>query len=227
MIKVIVAEDIDIIRKRIIKNINKESDMQVVGEASTGLEITKVALSTDFDIAVLDIEMERIDAGIIAARKIREVKTNAKIIFLTLHDNDDMIFSALGDGAVDYIIKSEDTTSLIEHIRLITDGKNPMNLDLQRKLQTEFKRLQKSESDLMFFIKTIAILTPAEKALIKLLVEGNSVKDIAKKRYVEITTVKTQISHILKKLNVRRTRDIVLQIKEMNLESLLDTEPKV
>lgn len=227
MIKVIVAEDIDVIRKRIIKNINKESDMQVVGEASTGLEITKVALSTDFDIAVLDIEMERINAGIVAARKIREVKTDAKIIFLTLHDNDDMIFSALGDGAVDYIIKSEDTTPLIEHIRLVTEGKNPMNLDLQRKLQTEFKRLQKSESELMFFIRTIAILTPAEKALIKLLVEGNSVKDIAKKRYVEVTTVKTQISHILKKLNVRRTRDIVLQIKEMNLESLLDTEPKV
>lgn len=227
MIKVIVAEDIDVIRKRIIKNINKESDMQVVGEASTGLEITKVALSTDFDIAVLDIEMEGIDAGIVAARKIREVKTDAKIIFLTLHDNDDMIFSALGDGAVDYIIKSEDTTPLIEHIRLVTEGKNPMNLDLQRKLQTEFKRLQKSESELMFFIRTIAILTPAEKALIKLLVEGNSVKDIAKKRYVEVTTVKTQISHILKKLNVRRTRDIVLQIKEMNLESLLDTEPKV
>ena len=227
MIKIIVAEDSIVLRRLIVRSINSQEDMKVVGDAGSGKEIVSIASSTDFDIAVLDIEMECMDAGIKAAREIHKIKPLAKVIFLTLHDNDEMIFSALEDGAVDYIIKSEKTDSLIEHIRAVSSGKNPMNLDVQGRLQKEFRRLRQSEGELMFFIRNIAILTPAEKALLKLLVEGKTIKNIARLRFVEVTTVKTQITHILKKLNVRRTKDIVLQIKEMNLEGLLENDPKV
>ena len=227
MIKVIVAEDSIVLRKLIVRSINSQKDMKVVGDAGSGKDIIAIADSSDFDIAVLDIEMEYMDAGIKAAREIHKIKPSAKVIFLTLHDNDEMIFSALEDGAVDYIIKSEKTDELIEHIRAVSFGKNPMTLDVQGRLQKEFRRLRRSEGELMFFIRNIAILTPAEKALLKLLVEGKTTKDIASLRFVEVTTVKTQITHILKKLNARRTKDIVLQIKEMNLEGLLEEDPKV
>lgn len=227
MIKVIVAEDVNVLRKRMVKAIDSSDDIRVVGQAGTGREIVAVAQSVEFDIALLDIEMETMDSGITAAKKILLDKPDSKIIFLTLHESDDMIFNAIDGGAVDYIIKSEDVKPVLEHIRKVYYEKAEMDWRIQSKLQQEFRRLRKSENDLIFFIRNIVVLTPAEKNLLKLLVEGYSLKDIARIRYVELTTVKTQISHILKKLGVKRTKDIVNQIKEMRLESLLDPDLKV
>lgn len=227
MIRVIVAEDIAVLRKRMVRAIDASEDMMVVGQASTGREIVDIAQKEDFDIALLDIEMETIDSGITAAKKILSMKPASKVIFLTLHESDEMIFNAIDGGAVDYIIKSEDMAPVLEHIKNVYHEKAEMDWRIQSRLQQEFRRLRKSENDLIFFIRNIVVLTPAEKSLLKLLVEGYSLKDIARIRFVELTTVKTQISHILKKLGVKRTKDIVNQIKEMRLESLLDPDTKV
>ena len=227
MIRVIIAEDLDILRRRLVKAINSTDDITVVGESDTGKGIVDIAESTKFDIAILDIEMETTEAGLYATNAILMDNPNAKIIMLTLHDSDDMVFSAIEKGAVDYVIKSENTDELIEHIRNVYAGKNNMDWRIQSKIQKEFRRLRKSENDLLFFIRNIAILTPAEKTLLKLLTDGYSIKEIAKLRFVEVTTVKTQISHILRKLNAKRTREIVIQIKEMHLEELLDDSAKV
>ena len=170
--------------------------------------------------------MESAEAGLDAAKAILEERPDAKIIILTLHDSDEMVFSAIEKGAVDYVIKSGDTEEVIQHIRNAYSGKRAMDWKIQDKLQKEFRRLRKSENDLLFFIRHIAVLTPAEKALLKLLVDGYSIREISRLRFVEVSTVKTQISHILKKLNAKRTREIVVQIKEMKLEELLSDSEK-
>ncbi len=224
MIRVIIAEDIDILRRRIKNDLLRSEKIEVVGEAASASEAVDVAMSVDFDIALLDIEMESSDSGIDAASRILEIKPESKVIFLTLHESDEVVFKALESGAVDYIIKSEDATNVVEHIEKAYQDKAQIGWKVQNKMQKEFLRLRKSEMHLVFFIHNISILTPAEKALLALLVEGYSIKDISEKRYVEITTIKTQISHILKKLHVRRTKDIVDQIKEMKLESLLNSQ---
>ena len=226
MIRVIIAEDLEILRKRLIKSMDGTEDIKVVGESSTGKGIIEIAKQTPFDIAVLDIEMESAEAGLDAAKAILEEHPDAKIIILTLHDSDEMVFSAIEKGAVDYVIKSGDTEEVIQHIRNAYSGKRAMDWKIQDKLQKEFRRLRKSENDLLFFIRHIAVLTPAEKALLKLLVDGYSIREISRLRFVEVSTVKTQISHILKKLNAKRTREIVVQIKEMKLEELLSDSEK-
>ena len=222
----IIAEDLEILRKRLIKSMDSTGDIKVVGESSTGKGIIEIAKQTPFDIAVLDIEMESAEAGLDAAKAILEERPDAKIIILTLHDSDEMVFSAIEKGAVDYVIKSGDTEEVIQHIRNAYSGKRAMDWKIQDKLQKEFRRLRKSENDLLFFIRHIAVLTPAEKALLKLLVDGYSIREISRLRFVEVSTVKTQISHILKKLNAKRTREIVVQIKEMKLEELLSDSEK-
>lgn len=227
MIKVIVAEDIEVLRRRIVKEINNTCDIKVVADVGTGLQAVEVASSLDFDVALLDIEMEEYDSGLVAAKEILRNNSDKKIIFLTLNECDEMIFNALESGAVDYVIKSEDVNPIIEHIRKVYANKPELDWNIQNKVQKEFRRLRKSETDLLFFLRNISILTQAEKELLKLLVADYSLKEIAKLRYVELTTIKTQISHILKKLRVRRTKDIVKQIKEMGLESLLESESKV
>lgn len=227
MIKVIVAEDIEVLRRRIVKEINNTCDIKVVADVGTGLQAVEIASSLDFDVALLDIEMEEYDSGLVAAKEILRNNSDKKIIFLTLNECDEMIFNALESGAVDYVIKSEDVNPIIEHIRKVYANKPELDWNIQNKVQKEFRRLRKSETDLLFFLRNISILTQAEKELLKLLVADYSLKEIAKLRYVELTTIKTQISHILKKLRVRRTKDIVKQIKEMGLESLLESESKV
>ena len=107
MIKVILAEDTPVLRRHLVDLIDRQNDMKVVGFADTGAGIFDIAKRTDFDIAVLDIDMETSTAGIIAAGEILSVKPLSKIIFLSVHEDDEMILCALEAGNVDYVVKSD------------------------------------------------------------------------------------------------------------------------
>lgn len=223
-IKVIIAEDVEILRKEIIRFLTRNKHIEVVGEANNATDIVNIAQKIEFDIALLDIEMEKETSGIEAASAILDSIPHAKIIFLSSHENDEIIFSAIETGAIDYVIKSGELENLIDHIEKAHSNQVEIDWNVQKKMHTEFLRLRKSEQTLLFFIRNITILTPAEKSLIALLTKGFRIKEIAEIRFVEITTIKTQISRILKKLNMKRTIDIVSQIKKMKLESLLEPE---
>jgi DNA-binding NarL/FixJ family response regulator len=221
MIRVIIAEDIYSLRNEIVRAIECSGFISVVGESSSGSGIVKIAEHTEFDVALLDVEMEKPNSGIEAAKYILKIKPAVKIVFLTFHDVDEVIFSAFDAGAVDYVIKDSDFSKIIHHINQVYQNKEVIDWKIQKKIRKEFLRLRKSETNLIFFIRNLSVLTPAEKVILSLLVEDLSIRDIAAKRCVEITTIKTQISHILAKLHIKRTKDIVRQIKEMKLEDLL------
>lgn len=223
-IKVIIAEDVEILRKEIVRFLRRNKHIEVVGEANNATDIVSIAQKIEFDIALLDIEMETETSGIEAASAILDSFPHAKIIFLSSHENDEIIFSAIETGAIDYVIKSGELENLIDHIEKAYSNQVEIDWNVQKKMHTEFLRLRKSEQNLLFFIRNITILTPAEKNLIALLTKGFRIKEIAEIRFVEITTIKTQISRILKKLNMKRTIDIVAQIKKMKLESLLEPD---
>ncbi|MEG1520681.1 MAG: response regulator transcription factor [Clostridia bacterium] len=222
MIKVLIAEDNEILRDNVVKKLSKEKDIQVVGNANSGAGIVELAKNHEFDIAVLDVEMERANAGIIAAGEILGIKEDAKIIFLTVHEDNQTILNAIDVGAVDYVVKSDKTETLVEHIRNAYENKVQMDNLITTVVSDEYRRLRKVETGLLFFIKNISVLTPTEKALLKLLLEKKTVSQIAQIRFVEISTIKTQIASILKKLKERRTKDIIKKIEELNLQSLLE-----
>ena len=99
------AEDNDILREDLCQQLNSQPDFTVEGEAATGAQAVELALAGDFDVILLDIEMESIQAGIDAAARIHPQKPQARIIYLTAHDSDDMILTAMATGAVDYFVK--------------------------------------------------------------------------------------------------------------------------
>ena len=221
-IKIIIAEDAEVLLDSFVETFSGDPGLQVVGQAKTASGIIQIASKTDFDIALLDIDMERRHSGIYAACQILNEKPGAKIVFLTVHEDDDTIFKAMEAGAVDYIIKSDDTDKIIKHIKDAYVNVTELEHKVQHILNKEFLRLRKKEADLIYYIKNIAVLTPVEKSMLKLLLKGKTPREISEIRNVEITTVKTQITRILKKFNASRTRQIVNQIREMNLENLLD-----
>ena len=103
-IRVMVAEDFPLLREDFCDVVSAQSDMEVVGSAASGEEIVALAGTTPCDVILMDIEMETIDAGIRAAEVITARHPEVKILFLTAHETDDMITSAMGTGAVDYVV---------------------------------------------------------------------------------------------------------------------------
>ena len=174
----------------------------------------------EFDLILMDIEMEYLTSGIEAAEQIRNEKPEAQIIFLTAHDTNQMIYTAMGAGAVDYIVKGCPDEELLFHIRSAFSGKPVMEAKIQKMLMSEYSRLRRSEQSLLFFITNVGQLTPVERELVRLLLQNYKVGQIAELRVVELVTVKTQIKSLLRKFNCTRTKEIVNLIHELKLEHL-------
>ena len=122
IIRVMVAEDFPLLREDFCDVVSAQSDMEVVGSAASGEEIASLADTVPCDVILMDIEMETIDAGIRAAEVITARHPEVKILFLTAHETDDMITSAMGTGAVDYVVKGCEEERLLEHIRRASEG---------------------------------------------------------------------------------------------------------
>ncbi len=219
-IRVIIAEDFTLLREDLAETLSAEADMQIVGLASCGAEAEQLAASTDFDILLMDIEMEHLNAGVEAAEHILDDCPEAKIIFLTAHETDELIIEAMGAGAIDYIVKGCPEQELLQHIRAAYNGKPMMDARIQNTVMREYSRLRRSEQSLLFFINNVAQLTPAERALVRFLLDGYKIREIAEARCVEVVTVKTQISGLLKKFGCGRTKEIVDMIRELGVERL-------
>ena len=220
MIKVAIVEDFELIREDLKELIDSQEDMQVVWAAETGVQAVELAEKEATDIILMDIEMETINAGILAAEKIRDKNSEQKIIFMTAHETTEMIITAMGTGAVDYLVKGEDSEEILSHIRNAFAGRATMNSRIQETIMREYSRLQRSERSLLFFIHNVSQLTAAERELVKLLLEGMKVKEIAQVRCVEMITVKTQIKSLLRKFGCSRTKEIVSMIRDLNLSHL-------
>jgi len=200
--------------------INRQPDMEVVGEASSGKEIISLAESVSYDIILMDIEMEVMNAGIIATQKIREENPEANIIFLTAHETREIIVTAMGAGASDYMVKGCEDQEILHHIRCAYEGQPVMQSNIHETIMQEFARLQKSERSLLFFINNISNLTPTEIEMIRLLLQGYKVNQIAGIRSVEASTIKTQVKGLLRKFGCSRTKEILQLIHDLKIEHL-------
>lgn len=220
-IQVMVAEDIPLLLEDFCDTVSRAGDMEIAGAALTGQEITRLAQERDCDVILMDIEMETMQAGILAAEAIHQRKPEVKIIFLTAHETEDIILSAMASGAVDYVVKGCEEEVLLEHIRKAYADEPALERHVQQIVMREYSRLHQSEHSLIFFISNVARLTPAERELVRLLLQGLKVQEIAQARCVEVVTVKTQIKGLLNKFGCTRTKEIVALIRQMGLEHLL------
>lgn len=219
-IRILIADDFVYLREDLTELINNQEDMEVVGEAESGSEIIELAEKTDYDIILMDIEMEQTNAGILATEKIRDKNPDACIIFLTAHETKEMIVTAMGAGAVDYVVKGVEDEALLMHIRNAYEGNPVMQSRVRDTVMQEYARLQRSERSLLFFINCISNLTGAERELVKLLLQGSKVSEIADIRKVENSTVKTQIKSLLRKFGCSRSKEVVSLIEELKIGHL-------
>lgn len=212
-----IADDFEIIRDDLRAGLEEEG-FTVSALASSGYEA--VQRYERGMIVLMDIEMESADAGIRATERILEEDPEARIIFLTSHDDDQMIMTAMATGAKDFVVKGSGIAEIARHIRDVEAGLPRLSERVHGVLMGEYKRLRQSEQNLLYFIQHLSSLTTAERELISCFMQGMKVKEIAAKRFVEPVTVKSQIRTLLSKTGCARTKDIVSMIHGLGLERL-------
>ena len=197
MIRVLLADDPQLMRHGVRRILEAESDIQVVGEASDGLKAQKMALELQPDVILMDVSMGVVD-GISATRQLLRQAPWMKIVMLTMHSHDGHLFQALQAGTMGYILKTAGADQVLSAVRAATAGGSVIAPSLAGKVLTEFRRMA-SKLDVE---DGLGQLTETEMQILQLVASGRSNKEIASKMVLTESTVKNRLSVLFQKINV-------------------------
>jgi two-component system, NarL family, response regulator NreC len=185
--------------------LERQPNLQVVGEASDGRETVRLAESVAPDVVVLDIAMPNLN-GIEAARQITAARPEAAIVILSMHSDESYVIRALKAGARAYLLKDSAEGDLISAIHAISEGKSFFSPAISRILVEDYMRQleQKHVED------TYELLTSREREILQLLAEGKTNKEVAAILNLSVYTVETHRTHILQKLNLHNVPELIL-----------------
>ncbi|MFD0678931.1 MULTISPECIES: response regulator [unclassified Paenibacillus] len=219
-IRVLVAEDLEVLREHFCQLVKKEADFELVGQASSGKEAYAIASIEPLDVILMDIEMDVKHDGIIAAKRILDEFPHIRIVFLTVHEDDETVFGAFEAGAIDYVLKTAASSEIVKSIRMARDGISPIRPEIAYKIRNEFTRIRKNQANMFDAMSILSQLTPTEMEIIELLLKDQKVQEIAQTRQVELSTIKSQINVILKKFHKKRSKEVVKLLQELNVTHL-------
>lgn len=194
--KVVLVEDDVIIRDSFKTLINESKDFQIVNAWSTAEDALKNASDDAADIYLLDIELPGLK-GVDVISKIKQQQPDAKIVMVSVYENDEMVFKSLCEGASGYLTKNISSVKLIESLRELENGGAPMSTSIARMVVSSFHRNQKNP------------LTPRELEVLELLASGKSYTTIAANLYVDKETVRSHIKNIYLKLEVHSKAEAI------------------
>ncbi len=224
MIRVLIVDDNKDIRQYFQMILGREADLDVIATAASGKEGVQLVQELKPDVVLMDIQMETETAGIAAAQKIKETAPAVKVIILTIHSDDEMLFQAYNAGVMDYIVKTDSITQIVNSIHNVHQNKLMLRSDVAEKIVAEFTRMQKQHTSLLFTLNILTKLTNSEFEILRCVYEGNSYKDIAQTRYVSQATIKSQVNSILKKFDMLRMKDVIEMLRNIDFEKIYHTK---
>ncbi len=215
-IRVLVVDDHVLFRRGLQMVLEQESDIEVVGEAGDGTEAVEAAVDTLPDIVLMDVRMPR-RGGIDACSTIHELVPSARIIMLTISDEEADLYEAVKAGATGYLLKEISIEEVAASIRAVHGGQSLISPSMASKLLTEFASLAK-RGDPKQAVPTPR-LTDREMEVLRLVARGMNNREIAKALFISENTVKNHIRNILEKLQLHsRMEAVVYAVREKLLE---------
>ena len=204
-IRVLVADDQSMVRAGLRLLLTGEEDIEVVAEASNGLEAVDKAARFDPNVILMDIRMPELD-GLEATRRILAADDAARILILTTFDLDEYVYEALRSGASGFVLKDDPPEQLIAAVRTVAAGDSLLSPAITKRVIREFTRKPRQEPP-----EELDDLSERERDVFRLIARGLSNAEIGQELFIGETTVKTHITHILQKLNLRdRVQAVVL-----------------
>jgi len=217
MIKVLIAEDQELIRQSLEIILSNKPDMKIIGIAEDGNKAIELAQKLIPDIILMDIRMPFVD-GVKCIKIIKEKYPQIKIIVLTTFDDDEYIFNALKNGASGYLLKGISSKELVEAIRTVFNGGALINPDIAVKVVRLFSKMAKADYNIKVNDNEVNSLSKNELKIMKLIGRGMSNKEITDILKFSEGTVRNYISIVLNKLNLRDRTQIAIFAVQSGLE---------
>jgi DNA-binding NarL/FixJ family response regulator len=218
MIRVLLVDDQTLIRQGIAMLLELEPDLEVVGAVGDGRAAIEVVERLRPDVVLMDVRMPEMD-GVTATRELHRRFPDVGVIILTTFDDDEYIFEGLKAGARGYLLKDISSEEMAEAVRTVARGEALIQPSIARKVVAEFSRLAAGSPPApeRSPLKMPGALTERELDVLKALARGMSNKEIAAALVITEGTVKTHISNILAKLDVRDRTQAVLKAQQLRL----------
>ena len=214
-IGIVVADDHEVVRAGFAALLDTQPDFTVLGTACDGGEAVRVCRELRPDVVLMDVRMPSLD-GIEATRQLAGAgDPGPRVLILTTFDLDEYVFDALRAGASGFLLKDVTAERLFDAVRVIAAGEALLAPAVTRRLISEFTRLRPVSGTLPSAV--LGTLTPRETEVLRLVAEGMSNPEIARRLVVTEETVKTHVSHVLAKLGLRDRTQVVVAAYESGL----------
>src|SRR5579871_1709390 len=218
-IRVLLTDDHALFRQGVKTLLAAETDMEIAGEAANAAEAVSTARDTKPDVVLMDIGMTGM-SSFEATRQIRKERPDTRVVFLSMYDDEDYLAESVEIGAAGYILKESPADQLISAIREVHRGGNYLSPRLLSRLVDDFRTQSRSPIRQPRF----GTLTKREREIMKLLAEGNSVKEIATAYDLSVKTVEAHKFNLMRKLDIHNKAQLVqyaIQKKVIRLPELL------
>lgn len=222
-IRVVIAEDQELVRRDAAVLLSMEPDMEVVGQARNGVEAVELARLLRPDVVLMDLHMP-LKGGVAATREITQALPDTQILVLTTLDDDETVFEAVRAGAHAYLLKDADEKELLETVRALRRGESRLTPQIARKVMDQFRRLAPAAPQARPETAERAperragpggsgdpdSLTDKEERVLQHIAEGMSNRQIANALYLAEGTVKNYVSRIMDKLHANTRTELAL-----------------
>jgi NarL family two-component system response regulator LiaR len=214
VIRVLIVDDHEIVRKGIRALLGTKRDIQVVGEATDGVEAVVQAKILHPDVVLMDLMMPKVD-GIQATREITAGLPGTRVLVLTSFAADDQVFPAIKAGALGYLLKDSGPQELVQAIRQVYRGEPSLDASIAKKVLAEISNPPQKPL-------TPDPLTTRELDILRLIAQGQSNKEIAEKLVIATETVHAHVSNILSKLHLASRTQAALYALKAGIASVDD-----
>lgn len=203
MIRVVLADDHQIVRQGLRRIIDAEEGLSVVGEASDGIEAVKVVEDAQPDVLVVDLMMPGLN-GLAVTTQVRQRAEHTQVVVLSMHADDAYVLQALRSGAIGYVLKDSDSADLVEAVRRAAVGKRFLSAPLSERAMDAYVEKARSSA-----FDPYELLTPREQEILQLTAEGSTSSQIAERLSISPRTVEKHRSNLMHKLELHALSDVV------------------